>query len=289
MGNFWSCKTFWTNLEAFEASPDTTYIISNVPYSVVNYYRSTEEDLLNVISVLEDYAYWMNHDLEKYFDNQDSYKDILFIIDEAHLYFDARSALAKSNNLQRLNLLLTQCRKRKITMLFITQRLTQIDIRIRRLCDYVTEYHKWHLLWIERVKKTVYENKGDVADIETDQNVKFTGDWEASTYKEDAKLYSELFFPMTTILNIIPFFRESYRRILKEEYETYHICGVPDSRVWEFNLQILLDGLKVPEKPKKEYLPTFKKRKNQIQNYLFPKPVPVIDFKELKDDNLYND
>ena len=44
--------------------------------------------------------------------------------------------------MESANNVLTQCRKRNIRFVAITQRLTSIDIRIRRLADYVEEYKR---------------------------------------------------------------------------------------------------------------------------------------------------
>ena len=92
------------------------------------------------------------------------------------MYLDSRSSLRAGSNLERMTRLFTQCRKRKIRIVFITQRLTQIDVRVRRLADYVEEYHKGSFFGLYRVRKTVYENRGDIADIETDQTIRFSDD-----------------------------------------------------------------------------------------------------------------
>ena len=105
-----------------------TYVIANVPYSRVDHYYSTTEDLLNVFEVLDEYCRLTNEDLENYYDSRNGIKDILLIVDEAHLYLGARESLTKASILNKLKLIFTQCRKRKIRIVFITQRLTQIDI-----------------------------------------------------------------------------------------------------------------------------------------------------------------
>ena len=47
---------------------------------------------------------------------------------------------------------LTQCRKRNVRVVAITQRLTSIDVRFRRLSDYVEEYKRGQLLGFYWVK-----------------------------------------------------------------------------------------------------------------------------------------
>ena len=166
MWNFGSWKTFGVFLESFGLDKNKTCVIANVPYSNVDFFYSTPDDLKHVFEVLEEYTDKTNHKIKNYFDNQKKVKDILLIVDEAHLYLDSRSSLRAGSNLERMTRLFTQCRKRKIRIVFITQRLTQIDVRVRRLADYVEEYHKGSFFGLYRVRKTVYENRGDIADIE---------------------------------------------------------------------------------------------------------------------------
>ncbi|MBQ9553656.1 ATP-binding protein [bacterium] len=135
-----------TFLEAFSKDKRSTYIISNVPYSCVDHFYSTVDDLLNVFEVLDDYTMRTNLDIKSYSGVEKYTKSILLIIDEAHLYLGARESLTKASILNKLKLIFTQCRKRKIRIVFITQRLTQIDIYVRRLADYVEEYHRSNFL-----------------------------------------------------------------------------------------------------------------------------------------------
>ena len=252
MWNFGSWKTFWTFLELFKLDKERTYIIANVPYSVVDHYYSTTEDLLNVFDVLWEYSIKTNEQVESFYNNRWAVKDIVLIVDEAHLYLWARESLTKASILNQLKTIFTQCRKRKIRVVFITQRLTQIDIYVRRLADYVEEYEFNKFANIERVKWRLYLNKWDVADIETDTTTKFTNG-EAKTYKEDTFITSSFFRPLTSILELFVLFSSAYRRILLEEYQTYHICGYPDLKVEKLTYEKLLAGLQIKLKPKKSF------------------------------------
>lgn len=272
MWNFGSWKTFGVFLESFWLDKNKTCVIANVPYSNVDFFYSTPDDLKHVFEVLEQYVDKTNHKIKNYFDNQKKVKDILLIVDEAHLYLDSRSSLRAWNNLERMSRLFTQCRKRKIRIVFITQRLTQIDVRVRRLADYVEEYHRGSFFGLYRVRKNVYENRWDIADIETDQTIRFSDDWKQQSFKEDAKIDSSLFTPLTFGLQIWTFFNSSWRRIVKEEYQTYFVCWNDDNRVNEISLDILLNALRVPEKPKlyvdrkQKYIPTFYKWYDKLFN-----------------------
>ena len=252
MWNFGSGKTFGTFLELFKLDKERTYIIANVPYSVVDHYYSTTEDLLNVFDVLGEYSIKTNEQVKSFYNNRWAIKDIVLIVDEAHLYLWARESLTKASILNQLKTIFTQCRKRKIRVVFITQRLTQIDIYVRRLADYVEEYEFNKFANIERVKWRLYLNKWDVADIETDTTTKFTNG-EAKTYKEDAFITSSFFRPLTSILELFVLFSSAYRRILLEEYQTYHICGYPDLKVEKLTYEKLLAGLQINLKPKKSF------------------------------------
>lgn len=252
MWNFGSGKTFGTFLELFKLDKERTYIIANVPYSVVDHYYSTTEDLLNVFDVLWEYSIKTNEQVKSFYNNRWAIKDIVLIVDEAHLYLWARESLTKASILNQLKTIFTQCRKRKIRVVFITQRLTQIDIYVRRLADYVEEYEFNKFANIERVKWRLYLNKWDVADIETDTTTKFTNG-EAKTYKEDTFITSSFFRPLTSILELFVLFSSAYRRILLEEYQTYHICGYPDLKVEKLTYEKLLAGLQIKLKPKKSF------------------------------------
>lgn len=253
-----------------------TYVIANVPYSRVDHYYSTIDDLLNVFETLEEYSIVSNDDLENFYDARDYMKDILLIVDEAHLYLGARESLTKQSILWKLKVIFTQCRKRKIRIVFITQRLTQIDIYIRRLSDYVEEYNINKILWFELDKKTVYLNKGDVVDIETDQSVKITSDWQAQTIKEETKIYSEYFSPLTSFLELFCVFDKAYREIVKEEYCTYHICWYKDERVRPLTVAKLIHGLKIvpTEEEKRKFEEKQRKKKEDKNKTWYQKYLP---------------
>ena len=61
-----------------------------------------------------------------------------------------------------------------------------------------------------------------MADIETDNTVRVASDGSVNTLKEDSKLYSEFFTPLTIGLQLFALTSPAYRRILKEYYNTYY-------------------------------------------------------------------
>ena len=78
-----------------ETKNSKVFVISNNPYSRVDWFFSSEEDLVEVFSVLDDWCQKTNYDVENYAKFRKNYKDIYLIIDEAHRYFDSRSSLLK--------------------------------------------------------------------------------------------------------------------------------------------------------------------------------------------------
>lgn len=236
MWNFGSMKTFSEFLAMEWYSPDSTFVIANVPYDRVDWFYSTEEDLRKVFEVLDSWCASTNYNIKKYSSDRKKLKDIFIIVDEAHRYFDSRSSLIKWNNMECIHNVLTQCRKRNIRFVAITQRLPSIDIRIRRLSDFVEEYKKVSFLGLYGVKHTVYENRWDIADIQTDSTIRINSDWNSSVMSDDCKLYSEFYSPWTMFLQLWLLFDKSWRSISKEYYNTYFICGLPDLNVDNYNL-----------------------------------------------------
>lgn len=247
MWNFGSMKTFSQQLAMYEMSKDKVFVISNVPYIRNDRFYSSVDDLVQMFHVLDDWCQKTNYDIQSYALNRKKTKDIYIIVDEAHRYFDSRSSLFKWNNMESVHNVLTQCRKRNIRFVAITQRLTTIDIRIRRLADYVEEYKRWSFLWLYWVRHTVYENRGDLADIETENTVRIASDWSQKTLKDESKLYSEFFTPWTMFLQFGMLFSKSYRAIAKEYYNTYYICWLNDRYVDQFDCDKLEKALFVPK------------------------------------------
>lgn len=265
MWNFGSWKTFGTFLELFKLKKENNYIIANVPYSVVDHYYSTIDDLLEVFEVLGKYSSETNKTVDEFYKNRHKTKNIILIVDEAHLYLWARESLTKASILGQLKTIFTQCRKRKIRVVFITQRLTQIDIYVRRLSDYVEEYDFRKFWNIEWVRKSVYLNKWDVADIETDTTTKYTN-WEPTTHKANSLITSSFFRPLTSILEFFTLFTSSYQKALLEEYQTYHICWYYDDRVKPFIYEDFLHAIKKEPIYKKDLFTSLKIKINGYYN-----------------------
>ena len=79
----------------YETNRKEVFVISNVPYMRCDYFFSSEADLINVFSVLDEWCQDTNNHIKDYAENRKYFKDIYIIIDEAHRYFDSRSSLLK--------------------------------------------------------------------------------------------------------------------------------------------------------------------------------------------------
>ena len=71
------------------------FVITNVPYLRADYFFSTEDDLIRLFELLDDFCQETNQNIEQYSKDIKNQKDIYLIIDEAHRYFDSRSSLIR--------------------------------------------------------------------------------------------------------------------------------------------------------------------------------------------------
>lgn len=236
MGNFGSGKTFWTFLEISQLEKEKNFIIANVPYRFVDLFYSKPEELYKIIEAIEAWVLKTNDNVESYYLSRVYYKNIILVVDEAHLYFNARK-WDKWGLMERLDILLTQCRKRNIKIFFISQRLKRVDINIRRMTDFVIRYklRRIPILWIQRSMKTVYENEWDLADIQGDDSKTYvmnSESWKTKTDIEKSEMQSDLFLPLLKIFWFPVGKRLSQGQFKNFEWEahnSYFISGLPTS------------------------------------------------------------
>ena len=234
MGNFGSWKTFGTFLEVAQLDKEKNFIIANVPYKFVDLFYSLPDELYAIIENLEKWIRATNDDVETYYLSQFDYKNIVLIVDEAHLYFNARKR-DKGGLMERLDVILTQCRKRNIKIFFISQRMKRVDINIRRMTDFVIRYKKRSIpiLWIQRSTRTVYENQWDLADIQWDDSKTYVMNgesWQFKTDIEKSEIESSQFLPLLKL-----FWFPIGRRLASgqldkfrwEAHNSYFISGLP--------------------------------------------------------------
>lgn len=144
--SFWSWKTKNVFQSAYlrkKMNPNWI-LISNLNYDFVDFHFDSKRDFDFILRDLVQYIRDTNNEeeLKKSID----FPPIKIIVDEAHLYLFARDFKWFTKDIL---LVLTQCRKRDISIDFITQELWQIDVFIRRLCPYI-EYFEKMPLWLTR-------------------------------------------------------------------------------------------------------------------------------------------
>lgn len=228
--NFGSGKTFFTEFESYELAfknPDFL-IISNIPFNRVDINYNSFQDFAKILDHLYKYFAVSNNELK----DLDKYKNILFIMDEVHLYFPARQSMDKTRAKlwNKLNTVLTQCRKRNVKFYFITQRVQKTDIEFRRLSEFIyyLNFNRFFGLPINRL--SIIRAGGWISDL-------IWEDWTTWESEEDLKkdvIYSWLWKHNTV------FFRNEQKmlhkdwNLRKEKHITNWICWVkPTWEDWE--------------------------------------------------------
>jgi len=73
--------------------------------------------------------------LKSYADEDKSFRNAVFLIDEAYIFFDSRNSMSKGN--RTIANFVLQTRKKDVRLLLCTQNFLQIDVRVRNMTDYV--------------------------------------------------------------------------------------------------------------------------------------------------------
>lgn len=275
MWNYGSGKTSWTFLDLCFLDKNMNLIISNIPYSFVDIHYDTKEELNKILDSIINYCKITNRDIKKYYNERFKYKNIILVVDEAHLYFDARAYKDYSKD---LDCVLTQCRKRNIQSFFISQRLKRIDINIRRLTDFVIRYDRYSmpvLLNTEFVNRYIYTNEWALADIQWDDSKTYimSSDWKQNEL-EPVPYDKEKFSPLTRLFWRYYINNKKWKP-LGEKWNTLYIAGL-DSKFVNLN-DPFLEKIKVnsefrpkPKTLKEELIPTFYSLSSKIYDYLKP-------------------
>lgn len=191
-GAFWIWKTKNVFQSAYLWKKDNPegILISNIKYDFVDIPFNSKRDFDFIMKDIVQYIRDTNNydELKKSID----FPPIKIIVDEAHLYLFAREFKSFTKDLL---LVLTQCRKRDISIDFITQELWQIDVFIRRLCPYI-EYFESAPLWL------------------TKQSIYYCLDADTTSMRDEDK------FDEVESVYLLPFSRwPTFRPILKWYYE----------------------------------------------------------------------
>lgn len=141
----WKTKNVFQAAFLWKKQNPEGILISNLKYDFVDFYFDSKKDFDFILKDLVQYI----RDTNKFDELKENYEfpPIKIIVDEAHLYLFARDFKGFTKDIL---LVLTQCRKREISIDFITQELWQIDVFIRRLCPYI-EYFEEKPLWLTKM------------------------------------------------------------------------------------------------------------------------------------------
>ena len=196
--DFWAWKT--KNLFQFgylwKKENPNWILIANIPYDFVDIPFDSKDDFDVLFKDLVEYIRDTNS--VEFLKQWKEFPPILILCDEAHEYIFSRDF---KNLTKDFVLVLTQCRKRSIEINCISQRLTQVDVFLRRL------------VWLFHVFKNVWNPKFWI----TKQMIKECIDPESNNIDDDLAydtLESCVILPATRnpILNkkLTPYFEQKY-------------------------------------------------------------------------------
>lgn len=83
------------------------------------------------------FEYFTINDIIKYAENDKTFKNAVFLIDEAHIFIDSRNSMTKKNLI--ISYFILQTRKKDVTLLYTTQYFHQIDKRLRASTNAIIE------------------------------------------------------------------------------------------------------------------------------------------------------
>lgn len=141
-------------------------LVSNVPYSFVDIFLDTAEMVHDFIDLINVYICSTNQDIQRYYSLHPV--KLVIILDELHTIFDSRDY--QNRKIRDWMIPLTQCRKRDISIVGITQKPERVDSVFRNLADFtiVMQRLPWLFGSVVFTKATEYLNLGDIVDIKPD-------------------------------------------------------------------------------------------------------------------------
>ena len=228
-------KTFGSEIISYESKdkyPEDVCLISNIPNKIVDITYNSPEDLKTIIEWLFRFFIDTNSDIQYY---NKTYRDILLMIDEAHLYFpqDWTVLSADKELLSKMRIILTQCRKRNLKLYLCTQRWKTVNINIRRYTDYIYLFVMQHFFDNPKFRKNtleIYKCWWWIADL-------LWEDWVSWATFED--LQKDKLDTLTMKYNT-SIYEKFYKlehhnwNLWNEKHLTQYICGLP----WDYlNIQ----------------------------------------------------
>lgn len=236
-GNFWAGKTFWVEASTYERCWNNKdyLVISNIPFERADIVFNSWSDFVKLLDHLYNYFYISNNDVKAI----SKYKKIYLIMDECHIYFPARKSMDKSRSKvwDKLNVVMTQCRKRNVKIDLITQRVQKTDIDFRRLAEFIYFYNKTSFLGLPINKLSIIRAWWGLSDLI----------WEdGTTWSSLEDLEKDVIYKWFARHNTFYFRQELKLKhkdwpLWREKHLTNFICGISPINLstWE----ILADDL----------------------------------------------
>lgn len=246
---FWSWKTknVFQSAYLWKKLNPNWILISNIKYDFVDFYFNSKKDFDFILRDLVAYIHRTNNldELKKSID----FPPIKIIVDEAHLYLFARDFKWFTKDIL---LVLTQCRKRDISVDFITQELWQIDVFIRRLCPYI-EYFEKLPLWLSR------------------QSILYSLDVEGTSMKNE-EMFEEVESSILLPFSRWPVFNKKVKDYYSQKYLTKFVIWYEDVRYTDEDKDAITS---------KRYSEFEEKMLNNLKDYRTPKSKELSLFEKL--------
>lgn len=226
--DFGTWKTFWVENICYSAkdkNPDDILLISNIPNAITDIFYNSPEDLKLIIEWLFRFFIETNNDINHY---NKTFRDIILVVDEAQNYFPQDWSVLSGDKelLQKLRVILTQCRKRNVKFYICTQRWKTVNINVRRYTDYVYMYNMQYFFDNPKFKKNtleVYKCGGGVADLLWEDWVS----WATLDDLEKDRIDTVKMEYNTFIYDKIYKLKHNDWALWKEKHLTQYICGLP--------------------------------------------------------------
>ena len=243
----WKTKNVFQSAFLWKKANPNWILISNLKYDFVDFYFNSKKDFDFLLRDLVRYIHDTNNleDLKKSI----NFPPIKIIVDEAHLYLFARDFKGFTKDIL---LVLTQCRKRDISVDFITQELWQIDVFIRRLCPYIEYFQKLPLGL-------------------TKQSILYSLDVEGTSMKNE-EMFEEVESSWLLPFSRWPVFNKKIKDYYNQKYLTKFVIGYENVRYTDEDKSDTVS---------KKY-PEFKEKMlKNLEDFRKPKPKQVTLFNKL--------
>jgi len=229
--DFGTWKTYWVENICYQAkdkNPDDILLVANIPMSITDILFNSPEDLKQLIDYLFRFFIETNWDINYY---NRTFRDIIVVVDEAQNYFPQDwSVLSWDKDvLQKLRVILTQCRKRNVKFYICTQRWKTVNINVRRYTDFVYMYNMQYFFDNQKFKKNtleIYKCGGWVSDLLGEDWVS----WSDTDSLEQDRIDTLTMKYNTFIRDKIYKLEHSGWNLRKEKHLTQYICGLP----WDY-------------------------------------------------------